>query len=94
MLTAALEVEQRHQDLLGQQQGEIYHEIDGPIFSDGIQARIVISNLDPEHLGKARAELQLVAQDGFTIYYSEPKDQLTGKWSAHCDGEKYLLTIN
>lgn len=93
MQTASMSVSDKMASLVGKLQENIYEEIDGPTYSNGLQARLVISSLDPEFQGKVKAELQLIDPAGFPVHYSEPNESLYGKWVAMCEGMKYLLTV-
>lgn len=93
MQTASMTVSDEMADLVGNLKKDIYEEIDGPTYPNGLQARLVISSMDPEFQGKVKAELQLIDPAGFPVHYSEPNQSLRGKWVAMCEGEKYLLTV-
>lgn len=79
--------------LVGNRNADIYQEVDGTRYSDGITPRLVISSIDPEFEGRVMAEMQLIDSDGFTVFYSEPRDTLPEKWVAQFDGKSYSLTI-
>ena len=82
--------------LVGQQLPDVYYEFSGEALSNDIHPRLVLSSIDPEFKGRVMAEIQLIDQNGFPFFYSEPRSQLPEQWDIQPEdlNDTFVIIIN